>query len=268
MKKNRLHVSVSVEINLDTLEPFRQHKRPIAAVEDIIQGPGDEELSYGTKVPRFEHFSEATRREAEVILLIKKEWLCNAHSGEHGEPGVCFVTANGEHICINNRRFKVWSSAVVAGQATIRQPPNTIEFDSVVDGRLIAPKPRGRLGPRSHSNENLQPTVDPTALLMTAMLPMLTNLAERHGSQHAPLPSTSPVHQPDPKAQEQLRLCLRDFKLQKGIDFTMYEDRLARLDYTPDIIPEVDVAVLRDLTGAVDGQVLKLRVFCRDWKSE
>ena len=164
----------------------------------------------------------------------------------------------------------------VAKQASIREPPNHAEFDSVVEGRLAIPRARGRLGPRTLSNENLppQPSVDSNTLLAMAILPALTNLTQQQRCNHSLLPQQAiptpgpSTYAPDPKACEQLHRCLEDFKEQKGIDFTMFVDDLARLDYTPDIIPEVDIGALRDITKGVNGQILKFRVFCRDWKLE
>lgn len=51
---------------------------------------------------------------AEIILALKNKWPCSQHQGEHGEPGHCYVDANGGHVGLNHRRLKIWAAAVVS----------------------------------------------------------------------------------------------------------------------------------------------------------
>ncbi|KAG8920491.1 hypothetical protein FRC03_011904 [Tulasnella sp. 419] len=38
---------------------------------------------------------------------------------------------SGDHICLNNRCLAMWGAAIVAGQATLNDPPNSVEFDGL-----------------------------------------------------------------------------------------------------------------------------------------
>jgi hypothetical protein len=39
------------------------------------------------------------------------------------------------------------------------------------------------------------------------------------------------------------------------------------LEFTPDIIPDIPVARLCEITGAVEGRLRKFQTFCKDWNS-
>lgn len=39
------------------------------------------------------------------------------------------------------------------------------------------------------------------------------------------------------------------------------------LELTPDIIPEVPVTRLFEVTGAVEGRIRKLQSYCKDWNA-
>lgn len=70
---------------------------------------------------------------------------------------------------------------------------------------------------------------------------------------------------PIPKHDEELHSCLVDFLRLRRIDFLAFEDSLSKLDLTPDIIGDVPVERLCEITGAVEGKVRKLQRFCSDW---
>ncbi|KAG6904417.1 hypothetical protein DXG01_010072, partial [Tephrocybe rancida] len=108
-KKNRTTCHVNVEIDLDTMEGFRIRKRPIGQAED---SEADSELLYGTKVPRVESFTEVEQLHGTTILQLKQKWSCERHQGEHGEPGFCYVDTAGNHLGLNNRKLKIWASAI------------------------------------------------------------------------------------------------------------------------------------------------------------
>ena len=77
----------------------------------------------------------------------------------------------------------------------------------------------------------------------------------------------SPPLSPIPTANSELRSCLSDFTEAKGIDLTACEEALATLDLTLDIIPDVPVQHLCDITHAMEGQIFKFHVFCRGWNA-
>ncbi|KII87546.1 hypothetical protein PLICRDRAFT_163749 [Plicaturopsis crispa FD-325 SS-3] len=279
-KKNKQTCQVGVEFDVDTMEGFRIRKRvsfrfsPWVKMLSIVFQP---------LVPRLDTFSEAEQLHGAIIVQLKQKWMCQRHEGEHGEPGHCFIDAAGEHLGLNNRKLKLWAAAIAAADATKHQPPNTVEFDGVRDGRLSMSKPRGRSGPRSALSPNSAP--DSTALLMAAMLSLITSHlapkppASPSTASTGALPSTPTRNRthampmsPIPRPELELRACLTDFRSLntthsniKGIDFTASEEALAALDFTPDIVSEVPLAHLSEVLGAVQGRTLKFRRFCQEW---
>ena len=165
----------------------------------------------------------------------------------------------------------------MANDATKHEPPNTVDFDGVCDGHLVASKPHGRTGLRAAA---VAPNTDVTSLLMAAMLPLLTNLSQKrpcspslssslhppnipsHTSREASVPLSSL-----PASRSELRACLSDFAENTGIDLTSCEDALMVLELTPDIIPEVPVTRLFKVTGAVKGRIRKLQSYSKDWNA-
>lgn len=65
------------------------------------------------KVPNVADYSETTQLNGVHIMQLKARWPCTQHLGEHGESGHCYITPNGDHIGLNNRKFKVWGAAMV-----------------------------------------------------------------------------------------------------------------------------------------------------------
>jgi hypothetical protein len=63
----------------------------------------------------------------------------------------------------------------------------------------------------------------------------------------------------------ELHACLADFKRFKSIDLTSHENALAALELTPDILSDVPVARLGEVTGVVEGKLWKLQAFCKEW---
>jgi hypothetical protein len=61
-----------------------------------------------------EAFSEAAQLHGAIILELKKKWLCAKHQGEHGDVGYCYVSPNASHVGLNNRKLKLWASAIVS----------------------------------------------------------------------------------------------------------------------------------------------------------
>jgi hypothetical protein len=66
------------------------------------------------------------------------------------------------------------------------EPPNTVEFDGIRDGRIITSKPRGRTGPCPAAETNSAPSTDATAILMAAMLPLLASLSQKRPCSPSP----------------------------------------------------------------------------------
>jgi hypothetical protein len=143
-----------------------------------------------------------------------------------------------------------------------------VDFDGVPDGRMSVSKPHSRTGPRSSPGSTN--ALDPTALLVTAMLPFIANMSQ---NQSSPLPTPStPARSavglpssPIPIPGSELHACLVDFNNAKGIDLIDHESVLANLDLTPDILSDIPVARLGQVTGVVEGKLWKFQAFCKEW---
>ncbi|KAL6303693.1 hypothetical protein BKA93DRAFT_817976 [Sparassis latifolia] len=253
---------VSVEFNTDLMGGFRIRKLVPLANSNL--STVEDELLYGTKVPHVESFSEQVQLH-----------------------GYCYIMPNGEHVGLNSCKLKSWASAIAAVDATKHMPPHTIDFDGAHNGRNSVASSRGRTGPHSgvmqpSSASFIQPSsssfTDPTALLIAAMLPLIVELSRKHGRSpspmHAPPPCTPtrsrvmpPVFSPMPGRGAELRSCLSAFAEAKGIDLTACENDLLVLEFTPDVISEVSCARLCEVTGAVEGKVVKLQTFCKGWSA-
>jgi hypothetical protein len=244
---------------------------------------------YGTQVPRIDEFREEDQLHGRIILQLKKKWPCAQHYGEHGEPGFCYIAASGERVGLNTRKLKIWAAAIVstkywshstcrpmnpfqaASDATKHEPPNTIEFDGVCDGRLISGRSRVR-----GNHPAAPPATDPTMLLMASLIPLLTGLSRPHEDQltNPAMPIVrqasntilvTPMDTPMPG--EELHACLLAFKEEKGIDLLHIKLSLADLDLTPDILGRVPVAWLCAVMGAIKGQIWKFQAFATEWSA-
>ncbi|KAL1947169.1 hypothetical protein VTO73DRAFT_14130 [Trametes versicolor] len=276
LRKNKDNCTVNIEFDLDGMDGYRLRKRPIPPV--LALRDAEEELHRGDKVPRLELFSEEAQINGQIIMQLKAKWTCERHSGEHGEAGFCYVDEAGVHLGLNNRKLKIWAAAISAADATKHQPPATVDFDGLRDGRMNTNRPRGRPPAASSSSTS---SSDLTALLMAAVIPLITSqlvpkvppapvasisTPSTPKRAHRPLPPFPPSPQsPAPVPGTELHTCLADFLAAKGIDLGGAEAALADLELTPDIINEVPVARLCDILGAVEGRVRKFQLFCKEW---
>ena len=183
--------------------------------------------------------------------------------------------------CYRTFLYDIFSCAQpfqAAHVATKLVPPNISEFDGSRDGRLPGPRPRGCAGPgvsTTFPNQQLGDVMQ----VISGLLPLLGGMFRKraHSESLSPIcrnPVTpvrkahmSPPLSPIPMANSELRSCLSDFAEAKGIDLTACEEALATLDLTPDIIPDVPVQRLCDITHATEGQIFKFHVFCHGWNA-
>ncbi|KAG6846921.1 hypothetical protein H0H93_011079 [Arthromyces matolae] len=270
-KDRRGRCQVNVEFDIDTMDGFRI-KQPAQLSTTSQTSSNEEELLYGTRVPSLENYSVTTQLHGQWIKQLKEKYPCASHTGEHGENGFCFVTGGGKHIGLNNRRLKAWAAAIAAGDATKSMPPNIPEFDGARDGGDGAPRTRGRTGPFSTSSSSASGPVDQSTLLFSALIASLQRGRSRSRS---PRPSTpvkrrreeTMVFSSPPEAGTEIEACLRDFAKDKAIDMIGAGSTLRDLELTPDIIPQVPVARLCEITEAHEGRVLKLQQFCTQWQT-
>ncbi|KAJ7677222.1 hypothetical protein B0H17DRAFT_867710, partial [Mycena rosella] len=274
--KKKKDPAVVVEYNLDDMDGYRVSKKRVSFSAALPQDGEEEgvELLYGTKVPRVDDFTPQDQLHGSMILKLKGKWPCDKHQGESGDVGHCWIDVGGNHTGLNMRKLKMWSSAIVAGEATIHEPPNVIEFDGLRDGRLT--RPRGRGGPRPSAGPS-----DITAVLLAAMLPLLHNMTPRTSDPLKTPPRTAlPVVfpatptkkpmvplSPIPPPSSELHACLDDFFKLKGINLLETESVFASLELTPEIIADVPVSRLGELTGVIEGRLWGFQSFCREWSS-
>ncbi|KAG2030297.1 hypothetical protein BDR03DRAFT_1017292 [Suillus americanus] len=79
---------------------------------------------------------------------------------------------------------------------------------------------------------------------------------------HASIPLS-----PLPASGSELHACLCDFAEATDIDLSSCEDLLVVMEFIPDVIPDIPVARLCEITGVVEGHLWKLQMFCKDWNS-
>ncbi|EPQ53368.1 hypothetical protein GLOTRDRAFT_95326 [Gloeophyllum trabeum ATCC 11539] len=188
----------------------------------------DNELLDGTMVPRLDMYSDEMQLHGGIIMELKALHKCTEHLGENGDTGYCYKTENG-HVRLNNRRFKMWAAAI---QDIIIQAAH-------------------------ESTKSVPP-----------------NTAEFDGLSSQAMPSTpkhrriaSPPLSPLPEHHTDLHSCLLDFLNKQGVDFLVYEESLAEKRLTPDILGKIPAERLCTITGAVEGDVWKLREFATEWQA-
>lgn len=134
------------------------------------------------------------------------------------------------------------------------------------------PKPRGVQGPHAMpTNENSG--LDFSALLTQFAGPVVKSLATiamTHLSPSSPVPgpSSERLSSPPPAIEDELVSCLHAFGASRKISDVIRDTAIANLDeaaFTPDIMGEVDVGRLKELTGLAEGHTIALRKFARQW---
>ncbi|KIJ57472.1 hypothetical protein HYDPIDRAFT_171677, partial [Hydnomerulius pinastri MD-312] len=137
--KKKKDASVQVEFDVEAMDGYQIWKR--------VDQDEHDKLGHGTKVPCAEAFSSEFQLYGAMILQLKCKWTCEKHHSEHGE---------------------------VAADAMKHEPPNTIDFDGLCDGRLNGTKPCGHVGPHSVTLSN--PTLpDATTMLLTAVTSLVAS---------------------------------------------------------------------------------------------
>ncbi|KIK94318.1 hypothetical protein PAXRUDRAFT_33579 [Paxillus rubicundulus Ve08.2h10] len=172
---------------------------------------------------------------------------------------------SNEHLGLNNQKLKMWAAAIAVADATKHEPPNTMDFDGLQDGRLDTMKPSSGSVP------------DPTTTLLATITSLIASqLAPKPpASSMVDPPSTPHRHQqeaslpvsPLPAPGSKIHTCLQDFLAQKSIDFCSAEDVLSQLKLTPDIITDVPVSCLCEILSTVEGRALKFQAFSCEWNT-
>ncbi|KAF8701569.1 hypothetical protein RHS03_06503, partial [Rhizoctonia solani] len=281
-KKNAKDITVFVSFDIDEMDNFRRLRKQPAPSDSMDHATG-----LGTKVPRLADMDAPTQLHGNIITMLKATHPCEKHRGEHGEAGFCYVTPNGTHIGLNNCRFAIWSAAVAAGDATCHTPPNVAEFDGHQGLGPATTKPCGR-GSASTIASPATPTtlLDPTAMFMAAMVPLLVSLTQTIAPHPTPqveekVAKVAVVLADDLTDTDEPGVatgftflpshtfnCVLTFKLDTGINLV---DKVAALDHcnlTPDIIPEVPHEHLAGVLGVSEGKTIQFQLYCRQWAKD
>ncbi|KAF9243072.1 hypothetical protein BU15DRAFT_59952 [Melanogaster broomeanus] len=262
--------TVSVAYDLDTMSAFRKNKRPLALVEDGDVASTSDELTEGSKVPRLENYSSS------------KKWKCQKHTGEHGEPGYCYIKADGQHFGLNTRQLGTWSAAIADGVTTVERPPNCELFEQALTlDHTALSRPRGKTRPHPRHSTPLT-TEQPTsgldmnminALIAAAVLPMVSQLNQDQGCPVAatslasstivaPPPSSSVVSR---ELVEELQNMLEAFHLETDINIVHHADLLAELSFKPRVIAVLPVVRVSEVLGLREGEAFELQGFAKAW---
>ncbi|KAJ7106874.1 hypothetical protein C8R43DRAFT_1140426 [Mycena crocata] len=276
-KRSGIYFSPSLSVDISPSSSRSSSPCPLRPQPHNQEDASDDpELLYGTKVPRVDQFTPQDQVNGMMIVQLKARWPCEAHHGENGDIGYCYVDATGRHIGLNMRKFKTWAAAMAAGDATKHEPPNIEEFDGARDGRLSNTRPRGRAGPRSSEASSSSSN----ELLMAALIANLTPRTVAPPPASFELPTTPPRTassvlpttprkaqplSPIPTTSSELHSCLNDFLKAKSIDILACESALANLELTPAIIADVPVSRLCEITGVVEGRLWSFQNYCREW---
>ncbi|EDR02066.1 uncharacterized protein LACBIDRAFT_332670 [Laccaria bicolor S238N-H82] len=297
LKKDKKKIQVTVEFDTDMMSSYRiQHQAPSL---NATTNDGDDELLYGTRIPQLAQFNNAEQINGRFILEIKKRWPCASHQGEHGEPGHCFITASGGHLRLNPLHLKMWAAAMASGDITKHDPPCTEAFDGPRNGQISSIRARGRSGAGTMSTLPAPANNDMMTLVMASLIPVLGGLSRKRSHSESPSRyssplskgarfefhqfATSPISKPQsalaqppaspisiPAPGFELRACLWEFAELEAVDMTPFEIALRAEDFTPDIIALADESatiVIRNITGATCGRLMRLKLFCRKWQT-
>ncbi|KIK75932.1 hypothetical protein PAXRUDRAFT_18562 [Paxillus rubicundulus Ve08.2h10] len=286
--------NVMITFDLDEMSAFRKTKRvrvfinywvvlttfakPIALTEfpdRSVPFDGYEEFEdvAASKVPRLDNYSDSARLNGHYILRLKGQWKCQEHTGEHGEPGFCYIKPDGGHFGLNTRRLGAWGATWAAQKASLLVPPNCNEFEGV-HGGLVTPRPRGRTGPvprQPSPAATSSPAIDMNlinSLLAAAILPMVSQLSQ--SQLHLPKPPSflppSLASTPEsPLVLNDLVAMLEAFHAETSIDIVGRAQDLAHLDFTSDIISKLPLDRLAAAVTLHEGSAFRLQEFAQAW---
>lgn len=151
-------------------------------------------------------------------------------------------------------------------------PPNSDDFDA---DRI---KARGRAGPHTaphmfmppapsmpgdpHSMYYMPPPYNPWLAYAPPPLAYSSGYMPQTPSRRQyRTPPTSPL----PPRAEEIHQFLVALLAKRDVDLLSCEAALTAQDFTPDILPDVTLARLIEVTGAVEGRVMKMRQFAKEW---
>ena len=95
----------------------------VANVFQAILPEDDADHQHGpTKAPKLNDFDDSSRMKGHFTIKLQEKWKCNAHRGEHSEPGSCYVDAVGNHFGLNNNHLRTWSNSLVRARVQMSGP--------------------------------------------------------------------------------------------------------------------------------------------------
>ncbi|KAE9399371.1 hypothetical protein BT96DRAFT_993995 [Gymnopus androsaceus JB14] len=266
---NRANFRVMVEFDLDAMKGWETCERHADDHPATHRDSNFDEVQQGTQVSNVGQFSQQSQLVGHFIDLITKTYPCKEHKGEHREPGTCWKDANSKCLGLNNRTKKAWADEIVLGKATIAEPPNSQGIGTNRDGQPLLPYLHLHLlKPHINAVDLGHARVPVLAIIILGHacipIPVIVVLVHAHDLLAAAatlrllgnIGATGAVN---------LRECLESFKIVTGHDFLVLEEKLSDRAYTPDVIPDVGVDKLAEVTGCAEGLVMKFQKFCTDW---
>ncbi|KZV67232.1 hypothetical protein PENSPDRAFT_755088 [Peniophora sp. CONT] len=274
--------AVNIVFNIDGM----QGHRATGAIGPEIADKAAE-LTFGTRVPQVDNFSNEHRAVAAKIEEINAFWDCALHGGH------CYLDKDGNHIFLNRFRKGQFAAYLAATPtATALEPPPQHLLDSWSGAPVSATqgpsttKPRGRSGPGSSSSSPISaPSNDTNTMLLSMMAPITAMcMQSMQASQKAPqTPSrgskrrrdVSPetptrAGSPPPAPKDELRACLVSFGKTKDIapeDIARAIAGLAGCKYSPDSLDMPNVTRIMGLTGLEEGEAHQLQRFAVAWSA-
>ncbi|KAG9126625.1 hypothetical protein FRC07_002735, partial [Ceratobasidium sp. 392] len=228
--------------------------------------------------------------QGKTLQDLKKNWLCNTHSGEHGEPGYCFIAGDGEHIHLNMHRRKIWVAAIHANRASLEIPPNVPEFKGntspatsrsrratshlsssnrgtgnqaalndefgTVISSIIGPLTAGLVGAFSANMGQV-----PSALAAPAA-PVVPPMALAPASESAGPSIWTPSSIPNASTRDLISVSVAAFHKHSGLNISNRQDYLVQHKITPDLVSCVPFDNLANNLGIPGGHVLRYQMFC------
>ncbi|KAG1782520.1 hypothetical protein EV702DRAFT_1192190 [Suillus placidus] len=232
--------TVSVVFDLDTMGGYKNRKQPASPTD------ADEELAFGTHVPRADMYTAEQSALAESMTAIKAAWNCDEH-------GTCFIDGKCDHIEVNRFRLKAWASTIpVAVLHLTHHLQNFFPSGSV--SRLMCPatKPHGCLGPNAMlvTADAATPAADHTGLLLQTLSSAFNMFASAQpsaaSSSLAIHTAANTQHQSSPPPTIEAELDVLPLCLCHCAGIASSER-------------------LKEITGLMEGQVLALKKFAKQW---
>ncbi|KAE9399508.1 hypothetical protein BT96DRAFT_761906, partial [Gymnopus androsaceus JB14] len=267
---NKANFRINVEFDVDGMDGY--HINANVFKQGLSPDPDNQQA---LKAACIGDYSLKDTIHGQHILNIRRHWKCAEHKGEHNEPGTCYINSDSVHHKLDNTKLKHWASSIHAGEETIREPPSLFSFGPATARHTV--RARGRAGPNAAPQAAPATDRDNATTLLLAALASKMLRSPTLASQSAYVPS-SPIRtscstdipsSPPTAPDSELHACLEQLFIDKQVDFRgdVAENALAALDFSLDVIANVPIQRLCEVTNLIEGRARKLQLFCRSWST-